>query len=160
MVHNTLVDDGPEVVQFRAGNAPRAESRDVHLVNNIVADSTGAMRRAVVQRSHGVAELEVRNNLYWNGGRAVPSGRLCDPNREPGAVRADPEWRGLPPVLTSVAEAVRGLTPRSAGARRAAALGAAVAVTDDLLGQVDDVERLPARSLRSEVRALPIPCGD
>jgi hypothetical protein len=68
IVNNTLLDDGEDVVQFRAGNAPRAESRDVLVANNVIADRDGSMHRAWAVLSHGLEGADVRNNAYWNAG--------------------------------------------------------------------------------------------
>jgi hypothetical protein len=131
VLHNSLVDDGPEVIQFRAGNAPRAESRAVWIANNVLVDTGGAMQRPIVRRSHEVADLAVFRNLYWNSGRPVFAG-LTDPAEEPGAVLTDPGLR-LPAMPAATRARWReGLEPLLAARDRAASLQGAGAVRDDL----------------------------
>jgi hypothetical protein len=136
IVNNTLVDNGPAAIEFRAGNAPREESRDVHVVNNVVADTAGGLEAAIVRHSHEVTELEVMHNLYWNGGREVPAAGLVDPHAEPGGVMADPVLVPLAGEGSARVRAARSvaLDGRSAAIDRGLALQGPGRVTDDLLG--------------------------
>jgi hypothetical protein len=135
VVNNTFVDDGDDVVQFRAGNGPRAESRDVHFANNVFADASGRMVRAFALRSHALALFDARGDLYWNGRGRIGAEGLVDPRREPGAVIADPGLIALGahtrwPVLASMA-VVPTRAVRDAGAR----LDGPGRVDDDYLGR-------------------------
>jgi nitrous oxidase accessory protein NosD len=137
IVNNTLVDNGAVPIEFRAGNAPLAESRDVHVINNVVADTRGRMESAMLQRSHEVRDLEVRNNLYWNGGQRVPAEGLVDPNREPGGLCTDPRFAAMELPSQARVDAVRamGLGADSAAIDRAVELRGPGRVVDDLFGR-------------------------
>lgn len=137
VVNNTLVDNGPVAIEFRAGNGPRQESRDVHVINNLVVDTKGSMRSAIVQRAHPIHQLEVHHNLYWNGGQTVPRHGLLRPIEEPGVVRDDPRIEPIPPTPALRTEIVRRvlLKTNSPAIDRGTLLRGPAQVQDDLLGR-------------------------
>jgi hypothetical protein len=87
--HNTVVGDLPaNSYAFRIGikrlNPP---NENVRFVNNIWSDPTGTMGAGASSSSNefsdgdpaATRELTLDNNLYWNGGAAIPPGDLISP---------------------------------------------------------------------------------
>ena len=63
IVNNTLSNVGTEAIEFRAGNGPAGESRDVHVVNNWFVDTTGEAFAPWSLRSHRLSGLDAHHNV-------------------------------------------------------------------------------------------------
>ena len=64
IVNNTIVDTADIAIQFRAGNGPAAESRDVHIVNDWFVQPAGTRLQAWAVRSHGLRDLDIHQVLF------------------------------------------------------------------------------------------------
>ena len=100
--NNTVVGDLPSgsygVQIERKGSNPRNEN--IRLVNNIWSDPSGTMGDFSGGDSDVTIGLVLENNLYWNGGAAIPSGDVVSPLKDdPRAVVADP---GIDPEQNGV----------------------------------------------------------
>lgn len=135
IVNDTLVDVGDDGIQFRAGNGPAGESRNVHAINNWFVQRAGSHFTPFVLLSHEVRDFDAHSNAlsiapgvtletglvdFASGvgsivTREVPRGV---PSRwDPAVVRS---WgQALPPFLVD-----RGVTLRGAGGIDDDALGA------------------------------------
>jgi hypothetical protein len=98
-----------------------------------------------VLRSHGIALLDVRSDVYWNAGHPFASDGLFDVQREPGGSVADP---GLAPAADEPWSQRLAVIPTRAGRDAALTLAGPGAVNDDWFGR-----RRPA-GLRSDVGAI------
>jgi hypothetical protein len=82
-VNNTIVGDLPsDTFAFEVnikGRNPR--NRGIRFWNNIWSDPTGTMGQFSDGVRASTKELTLSNNLYWNGGRRIPSGDLVSPLR-------------------------------------------------------------------------------
>jgi hypothetical protein len=82
-VNNTVVGDLPsDAYAFEVdvkGRNPK--NRGIRFWNNIWSDPTGTMSQFSDGTRTNTMELEFSNNLYWNGGRGIPSGDLVSPLR-------------------------------------------------------------------------------
>jgi hypothetical protein len=97
--HNTVVGDfpGPSTFGFVArlytygSNQP---NENVQFWNNIWSDPTGTMSRFSISPSGETSSFTLQNNLYWNGGAAVPSNDsdLLNVSSDTAALTADPEF--------------------------------------------------------------------
>ncbi|RPI63655.1 MAG: hypothetical protein EHM48_02110 [Planctomycetaceae bacterium] len=67
---------------------------NIYIYNNIFTDPAGKMPRLIYgEREFVKKDLELKNNLYWNGGKKFPfnDGALFEiPKDDPAAVTADP----------------------------------------------------------------------
>lgn len=99
-VNNTVVGDLPSEAYalWASTTGDNPMNRDLLLANNIWSDPTGSMSPLTTGRS--TVDLELTNNLYWNGERRLPGGELAEPTDDRRRVVGDPE---LPPL--------RGLDP-------------------------------------------------
>lgn len=95
-VNNTVVGDlAVGAYGFRAqakGSNPKNES--VTFANNIWSDPSGTMSRFNSGEMVDNIDLEVDNNLFWNGGEPIPGGQFLDPAEDRRRKVADP---GLSP---------------------------------------------------------------
>jgi len=90
---NTVVGDMPAAAF--AAHLARTKTgppvSDVRFYNNIWADATGTMVNFADGPPADALGVRVHNNLYWNGGLAVPDdGDLPSPAGDDAAVRGDP----------------------------------------------------------------------
>jgi len=97
LVHNCGGQDkGHGVVHLRTsttwlhGDTEEGKSDGVYFFNNIFLDTRGAMPMIYQQRSGHLSDFRSGNNCYYNAGKPVPSEGFVDPNKEKGAVFADP----------------------------------------------------------------------
>jgi hypothetical protein len=83
----------------REGANPRNEN--IAFVNNIWSDPTGTMTHFAAGKPENTVGASLRNNLYWNGGKAIPvdPDRVLNASDDPRAILKAP---GLPPDLRSV----------------------------------------------------------
>jgi hypothetical protein len=91
----------------REGANPRNEN--IAFVNNIWSDPTGTMTHFSAGSPENTLGASLRNNLYWNGGRAIPidADRVLNVSADPQAILKDP---GLPQDLRSVVPPVWNAT--------------------------------------------------
>ncbi len=93
-INNTIVGDLPSgSYGFRAerkGSNPRNEN--IRLVNNIWHDPTGTMSSNFSRGDPSeTVGLALENNLYWNGGAAIPAGDAVSPLKDdPRRIVTDP----------------------------------------------------------------------
>lgn len=92
-IYNNLVLDctGQALIHVVPGNGKGANkgSIDVHIFNNIFCNPKGDMPQ--LMRLHGTLDdFRHAGNLYYNGGKPVPSDGPYDPNHEENAVLSDP----------------------------------------------------------------------
>ncbi len=80
---------------------PNPKNVNISFVNNIWSDPTGTMTHFSAGSPDSTAGVALRNNVYWNGGRPIPSdpGRVLNASDDPRAIVADP---GLPKELRSL----------------------------------------------------------
>jgi len=90
--NNTIVGDLPSSAFAMRLNreASNLANRNLRFLNNVWSDPTGTMRNFSDGRPDESAELELRNNLYWNGGNDVPRGSVLSPSDDPEAMFQDP----------------------------------------------------------------------
>lgn len=108
---NTIVGNLPGLAYVaeldRRGVGPGNE--DVSFHNNLWSDPTGTMSGLSVGDPAASAVVVSANNLYWNGGRAIPDGSgALSVNADPSALVDDPRL----PAITGV------VPPRWDAARR------------------------------------------
>lgn len=82
-VNNTIVGDLPsDAFAFEVNIKGRnPKNRGIRFWNNIWCDPTGTMSQFSDGVRANTTELTFDNNLYWNGGRRIPSGDLVSPLR-------------------------------------------------------------------------------
>src|SRR5690606_12156434 len=90
--NNTIVGDLPSSAFAMRLNreASNLANRNLRFLNNVWSDPTGTMRNFSDGRPDESAELELRNNLYWNGGNDAPRGSVLSPSDDPEALFQDP----------------------------------------------------------------------
>jgi len=81
------------------GRNPKNEN--IAFYNNIFSDPTGTMTRFSSGSKQNAVGAVLRNNLYWNAGRPIPTepSRALNVTDDPQAIVADP---GLPAKLDDV----------------------------------------------------------
>ena len=92
-INNTVVGDLPSgsygLKVERKGSNPRNEN--IRFANNIWSDPSGTMGDFSGGDAGGTLDLALENNLYWNGGAAIPSGDVVSPLvDDPRPIVADP----------------------------------------------------------------------
>ncbi len=98
--NNTITGDFPTraiaLRIVRKGANPMNER--IVLANNIYSDATGTLGAQPGETSgkfstgdpSSVTGLALTSNLYWNGGRAIPTGDVVSPSSDAGGVVTDP----------------------------------------------------------------------
>jgi hypothetical protein len=139
---------------------------DLTFCNNIWCDPTGKMPRFTISRAEVFApdaKLVLRNNLYWNGGKPIPTEpqdtlvpdrdparRIADPRLgDPGKGVTLPRWDPVKGTFRSGKKTIRGEFERlvnryaalGSGSRAINAADASCMPRDDILGTPRD--RLP-----------------
>lgn len=66
------------------------QNRNLRFLNNIWSDPSGGMERFSDGPPTHSDELELRNNLYWNGGKPIPDGTVLKVGDDPNATEQDP----------------------------------------------------------------------
>ena len=91
--NNTIVGDLPSSAFAMRLNREVSNlvNRNLRFFNNVWSDPTGTMRNFSDGRPDESDELEIRNNLYWNGGNDVPRGSVLSPSDDPEAMFQDPQ---------------------------------------------------------------------
>ena len=99
--NNTIVGDLPSSAFAmrlnREGDNPR--NRNLRFFNNIWSDPTGSMNNFSDGQPDEAVELELRRNLYWNGGSDLPGGSNLKPTDDSEPVFEDPQLNGHDAVV-------------------------------------------------------------
>lgn len=85
-------------------NYPRSgiTNDGLFILHNIFFDAHGRWTRPVYAFQDTLPEKRhISHNLYWNGGKPVPSDKLHDPQGEPGSCFNDPRFSGDVAALSS-----------------------------------------------------------
>lgn len=95
--HNTVVGNfpGPNTAGFAARLYTAGDNQanqNIQFFNNIWSDPTGTMNRFSVSPTGETTTFTLRHNLYWNGGKPLPSGNgdVVNVSADPESVVADP----------------------------------------------------------------------
>jgi hypothetical protein len=72
------------------GDTDSGRTTGADFFNNVFLDTRGEMPIVYQFRSGNYSEFRTGNNAYYNAGQPVPSAGLVDPNKEAGAVFANP----------------------------------------------------------------------
>ncbi len=107
IVNNLFVDNDRVLVEFRAGNGSAARSDGVRVTNNVFVDTRGQMPEVLRRPSHGLENLTLSHNLFWNAGRPLPTTSLLDVAAQPGHLLADPRITLTPGDRQTLVRALR-----------------------------------------------------
>jgi hypothetical protein len=107
---NTIVGNLPSLAfvaeMDRRGNGTGNE--DISFYNNLWSDPTGTMSGLSVGDPAANALVVSANNLYWNGGRAIPEGSgVLSVNADPSALVDDPQLPATAGVVPPRWDAIR-----------------------------------------------------
>jgi len=103
--HNTVAGDLPaSVYGLRLASYDGAPGESIQVYNNVWSDPTGTMDEVTRARAGDVASIELDNNLYYNGGNAIPASgsELVDYSDDVSAVLADPKLPAQAPMTLPV----------------------------------------------------------
>ena len=90
--NNTVVGDLPGLAYAMRINRenPNIINQDIFFYNNIWSDPTGTMEDFSDGDSSESTNVILDNNLYYNGGVAVPQGDVLSPTDDPNGIFGDP----------------------------------------------------------------------
>jgi Putative Ig domain len=90
--NNTVVGDLPGLAYAMRINRenPNIINQDIFFYNNIWSDPTGTMEDFSDGDPSESTNVILDNNLYYNGGVAVPAGDVLSPSDDPNAIFGDP----------------------------------------------------------------------
>lgn len=161
--HNTVVGNLPARRYAFAANITEQNppNENIYFYNNIWADPTGTMGAELSgtpEFSNGepgeTVNLALDNNLYWNGGAALPAGEWMGPTEDAHRVVADPllnpdqsdmvlpRWNGttFPSGNTTIRAEFQRIVERygriPANSPAAGAANVAYAPAEDILGRI------------------------
>jgi len=103
--HNTVAGDLPaSVYGLRMESYNGATGESIEVYNNIWSDPTGTMDEVTRARAGDITSIELDNNLYYNGGNAIPASgsELVDFTNDAAAVVADPKLPAQGPMTLPV----------------------------------------------------------
>lgn len=90
--NNTVVGDLPGLAYAMRINRenPNIINQDIFFYNNIWSDPTGTMEDFSDGDPSESTNVILDNNLYYNGGAAVPAGDVLSPSDDPNGIFGDP----------------------------------------------------------------------